>query len=373
MKKLTINFFIYCITNFIWASVFNLWYSFLPKFYEALSASVTTIGFLFSLERMFEGSSNVFGGYFADKYGRKKVIIFGSFIGNISLLVLFLATNWLWLVPVIIFFWITVGIQSPTIAALISESISKKRRASAFSILNITSLIPAILTVPLGGLLIERIGLLNGIRTALLISFFVGMCCTIAYIFFLKETLKFPKRFKIKWKVPKRVYYFMLSYGLLMFGVSLVSPFVIFYSQDIVGISMLEWGIVRSFFAAFLLITIIAGGIISDRFGRKVALLSSFISILFPLSIILSKNLIQIIIAHVFASTLYLGQSSIPTYVFEKSRCAKTIGIVNFTLAIAMVLGYPSGGFLYSLSPTYPFIISALVRIVGLILGIALL
>jgi len=375
MRKLARNFFIYCITNLIWAAVFNLWYGFLPKFYEALGASIITVGFLFSLERVFEGFSNVFGGHFADKYGRKKVIIFGSFLGNISLLILFLATNWLWLIPAIVFFWITVGIQSPTIAALINESISKKRRASAFSVLSVTSLIPAIFTVSLGGLLIERMGLLSGIRTSLLISFLVGIACTIAYILFLRETLKFPKKIKIKikWKMPREIWHFIIIYSLLMFSVSLVGPFVIFYSQDVVGIGMFDWGIVRSFFTAFALIATIAGGLVSDRFGRKTALLFSFISLLFPLLMIFSKNLVHIIIAHIFAGALFLGSSSIPVYTFEKSKSAKAIGIVNFSLAIAMVVGYPLGGFLYSLSPQYPFIISSLVRIAGLILGILLL
>jgi MFS family permease len=376
MKNLRINFFVYCITNFIWSAVFNLWYSFLPKFYELLGASIITIGFLFSLERVFEGFSNIFGGFFADRYGRKKVIIFASFLGNISLLILFFATNWLWLIPAIAFFWITVGIQSPTIAALINESISKKRRGSAFSILSVTSLIPAIFAVSLGGLLIEKIGLLNGIRTSLLISFVVGMSSTVAYILLLKETLhEFREKAKIKieWKVPRKIWYFIMSYGLLMFSVSLVSPFVIFYSQDVIRIDMLGWGIVRSFFLAFTLIATIMGGLLSDRFGRKIALLLSFISILFPFSMILSKNLTHIIIAHVFAGALVLGSSTIPVYVFEKSKSAKSIGVVNFCLAIAMVLGYPLGGFLYSLSPQYPFVISGLIRIIGLILGILLI
>jgi MFS family permease len=127
MSKFTRNFFIYCVTNFIWASVFNLWYSFLPKFYQALGASVLIVGFLFSLERFFEGSSNILGGCLADKFGRKKIIVFGSLIGDISILILFLATHWIWLIPAIAFFWITVGIQSPTIATLISESISREK------------------------------------------------------------------------------------------------------------------------------------------------------------------------------------------------------------------------------------------------------
>lgn len=375
MKELKRNFFIYCVTNFVWAAVFNLWYGFLPKFYETLGASVVIIGFLFSLEKIFEGISNIFGGYFSDRYGRKKIIIFGSFIGNISLLILFLATNWLWLIPAIAFFWITVGMQSSTIAALINESVSKKRRASTFSILSVTSIIPTILTASLGGLLIGSIGLINGIRTSLLISFIVGMTSTLIYILFLKETLKFPKKIeiKIKWRMPRDVWYFILTYGLLMFGVSLVSPFVIFYSQDVVGIDMFEWGVVMSFFTAFTLIATVAGGIMSDRFGRKIALLLSFTSFVFPLLIVLSKNLVQIIIAHAFAGALFLGSSSVSVYAFEKSKSAKAIGIVNFSIAVAMVLGYPLGGFLYSLSPQYPFIASSLVRTIGLILGILFL
>jgi MFS family permease len=374
MKDLKINFLVYCITNFIWAAVFNLWYSFLPRYYEALGASVVIIGFLFSLEKVSDGLSNIFGGYFADKIGRKKVIIIGSFLGNISLLILYLATDWIRLIPAIAIFWITVGIQSPTIAALIGESISKKRRASAFSILSVMSYIPGIFTVSLGGFLIEKIGLLNGLRTSFLISFIIGMSSTLAYIFFLKETLPIPKKVKVNgMEMPRKIFYFIASYSLLMFSVSLVSPFVIFYSQDIIRIGMLDWGIVRSFFAAFTLVATIVGGLLSDRLGRKTALLLSFISILFPFSMILSKNLIQTIIAHVFASALFLGSSTIPVYVLEKSKSAKSIGVVNFCLTVAMVVGSPIGGFLYSLSPKYPFIISGLVRIISLVIGIFLI
>jgi MFS family permease len=201
------------------------------------------------------------------------------------------------------------------------------------------------------------------------------MCSTLTYILFLKETLQIPKKIKIKIKLeaPKKILYFIVSYGLLMFSVSLVSPFVIFYCQDVKRIGMLDWGIVRSFFTAFTLIGILLGGLISDKFGRKAAFLLSFISILFPFSILLSKNLLHILIAHVFASTLVLGSSTIPVYVFEKSKSAKTIGIVNFCLLIAMVLGSPLGGFLYSLSPEYPFLISGLIRIISLVLALFLI
>jgi len=375
MEKLERNFFIYCITNFIWAAVFNLWYNFLPKYYELLGASTIIVGFIFSLERISEGISGIFGGHLSDKIGRKKVIIFGSFLGNISLLILYLATNWIALIPAIALFWITVGIQSPTISALINESVSKKKVASAFSILSIMSNVPAIFTISLGGLLIEKIGLLNGIRVSLLISFIIGMCSTLIYILFLKETLRTPKKIKvkIKLKITKKIFYFIISYGLLMFSVSSVSPFVIFYCQDVKGIGMFDWGIVKSSFTTFTLIAILLGGLISDKFGRKIALLSSFISILFPFSILLSKNLLHIIIAHIFASTLVLGSSTIPVYVFEKSKSAETIGIVNFCLLIAMVLGSPLGGFLYSLSPEYPFMISGLIRIIGFIFGLFLI
>jgi MFS family permease len=371
MSKFTRNFFIYCITNFIWASVFNLWYSFLPEFYQALGASVLIVGFLFSLERFFEGSSNILGGYLADKFGRKKIIIFGSLIGDISILILFLATHWIWLIPAIAFFWITVGIQSPTIATLISESISRKKRALAFSILSILSFIPAIFAVPIGGWIIEKNGIINGVKISLLLSFFIGVISTLTYVLFLKETIaKVRGKFRLEWRIPKDVLCFVTSYGLLMFAVSLVSPFVIFYSQDVIGIGMVDWGIVVSIFTILTLVVTFLGGMISDKFGRKKVLLLSFLSSLFPILLILSRNLFHIIIAHIFASTIFFVSSSVPAYVFEKTKTARAIGIVNFLITIFMVLGYPLGGFLYSLSPQLPFIISTLIRIIGLIIGI---
>jgi MFS family permease len=373
MKSLRINFLVYCVTNFVWAAVFNLWYSFLPKFYQALGAPLFFVGFLTALERLCEGSSNILGGWLADRYGRKRVIICGSLIGNLSLLFFLRASGWIWLIPAIAFFWITVGIQAPTIASLISESVKKKERAKAFSILSVFSSIPAIFTISLGGLLIEGMGLVEGMRISLLLSFFVGMTATLLYAFLLRETLTRAKRMGMRWTFPKKVVYFILSYGLLMFGVSLVSPFVIFYSVDVVGISMLEWGFVRSFFTFFILLVTLAGGLFSDRYGRRSAILLSFASLLFPLTMLMSKNLLHIILAHIFASALFLGAPSVAPYILEKAKTAKSMGIANFCFTLAMFGGSSLGGWLYSISPSYPFLLSIGVRLVGFLLGIALI
>jgi MFS family permease len=225
--------------------------------------------------------------------------------------------------------------------------------------------------VPIGGWIIEKNGIINGIKFSLLLSFFIGVISTLTYVLFLKETIaKIRRKFKVEWKIPKEVLCFVASYGLLMFAVSLVSPFVIFYSQDIIGIGMIDWGIVVSIFTILTLVVTFLGGMISDKFGRKKVLLLSFLSSLFPILLILSRNLFHIIIAHIFASTIFFVSSSVPAYIFEKTKTARAIGIVNFLITIFMVLGYPLGGFLYSLSPQLPFIVSTLIRIIGLIVGV---
>jgi len=369
MGNLEINFFIYCITNFVWAAIFNVWYSFLPKFYEALGASLLIIGFLTALERLCKGFFSIVGGWLADLCGRKKVIILGSLVGNLSLLLLFYALNWIWLIPAIILFWSTVGVQTPAVASLINESVKKGRRATAFSLLSILSLIPTIFTIPLGGWLVEKIGLVKTMRFSFLLSFLVGICATLTYTIFLKETLrKSKKRSERGGFALKNVFPFILGYGLLMFAVSLVAPFVIFYSTDVIGISMLEWGFIRGFFNALILLTTLIGGFISDKFGRKCAILLSFISTFFPLILLFSKNSFHVALAHIFASTLFLGMGSVTVYLFEKFKSAKVIGISDFCFTVAMFLGSLIGGWLYSLKPSYPFLLSTIVRGMGFVL-----
>lgn len=85
------NVIVICVSNIILFSGFSLWNNFLPKFFGALGASAIIVGFLFSLESGLQTFFHILGGYFSDRYGRKRIFVLSTVLSAVALLVYYVS------------------------------------------------------------------------------------------------------------------------------------------------------------------------------------------------------------------------------------------------------------------------------------------
>ena len=109
------------------------------------------------------------GGVLADRIGRKKVIIIGSFLRIIGPITLVLATTWYWVIPGIIINAVAM-LYMPAFNAMIADSLPHKNRGAAFGVFRMIMSLPSIVMPILSGLYIDLMGVGKGVKLGLYIE-----------------------------------------------------------------------------------------------------------------------------------------------------------------------------------------------------------
>jgi MFS family permease len=382
------NIIVIIIANTLWSTMV-LYRGFLPKFYESLGATIFFVGLLFSLSDLFYSLSSFIGGHLSDAYGRKQIFVRTALIGHFLLLGYLFAPNWIFLIPFLILGNFVSGMGDASAQTMISESVPKKSRATGLASIYLTATIVSALIVPCGALLVQNYGMLDGVRAAILISFFFSLTGTIILFFYGKETLKRKLKKKIKFKLnfselkeffkslPLSIKGMFFFASLLYFSSMLNTPYWIFYSLDVIKINSLEFGILESIQFITVAVFTFVGAKLSDKYGRKkILLLSIILSLIVPILFIFSKNFIQLIFVYVTGGASAFGFSTVFAYIADninQKRRSRAIGMTNGLMTFASIPAPLIGSILYSIMPQYPFIFSSVLFAITLIVGMKFL
>ena len=144
--------------------------------------------------------------------------------------------------------------------------------------------------------------------------------------------------------------------------------FTALYVNDVVGVGLMEWGIVNT---AMVATTLVAGfplGKVVDKIGRKRSILLAYL-IFTPTTIIfiLSRSFTQLLIVHLLYG---IGNCLImPAYnalladLIPREKRGRIMGTIVTLNILATVPASVMGGVLYGLTPVFPFIFTTLLGI----------
>ena len=316
------------------------------------------------------------GGIIADRIGRKKVIVIGTGLRTVAPFILYLAKSWQMVIPGLILISVA-SLYGPAFNAIISESLPKERRGSAFGAYRMLTSIPQIFMPVVSGYYITVFGLEKAVRYGLLMFTGAMIIVTIVRALVLKETLreetsKTEKLFS--WDLIKTfrtqppTIFAMLAVAVIGgFAMRVTWAFLSLYALDQVGLSPDQYGLLQSIAMGLSVPLYMISGIVADRFGRKPCiLLARGLGPFDSLSLYLFKDFSQLIYAYGvigFAGGIgggrlrgggYMGgpawQALISDIVPSKDR-AKVMGLMG---TISGILGLPGpilGGYLYERNP----------------------
>jgi MFS family permease len=245
----------------IWGFTTNIPSSYLPLYIEALKGSAADVGFVRSVAALAGLFLYPVGGYIADKSGRVKLINWATFGYAFSFIPYAIAQNWQTLMFAA-FLTNFVLFYNPILTVLMADSIPIGQRAAGFGIAISVPQAFSIIAPAVGGLLVDRMGLIPALRDIYWVGFFAGLFVAGLRRYTLKETIdtsklekidlrNIPKLFKdsylstwetIKW-MPEPVRVWAVLQVVQIFFVAIPGSMWIIYAYTIIGVSATEWGL----------------------------------------------------------------------------------------------------------------------------------
>ena len=361
------NFWIICIALLLFMISFNL---ILPELNEFISAmgGAHQKGLIITLFTISAAVSRPFSGKLADTIGRKKVIIFGVIIAFavtilyplFSIVAVFLTLRFM--------HGFSAGFMPTGATALVTDILPDHKRGQGMGIWGVFISIGMGIGQGLG----STIGTTFGMTTLFFCSALTAVLALIM-IFFLKETLPHPVRFKwsllkITWKDVVDPHVFPAA--IVMFLSAAASGLALVITPDISGYLKIEnkgWFFMFYVFAT-IFVRLFASGI-SDKIGRRKTLIFGIILIVISMIMVATSTTLYFYTASAIVFGLATGITSpaIFAWMADLSHPERR-GIGAGTLFIALELGIMAGAAssLLTYDNTFQSIAYAFIPVTGL-------
>lgn len=281
------NVLVMTICECVWRSTIDIIWPFLPLYVLSLGGKYETIGIIMAIGNAASLILYPLGGYIADYQGRIKLIAYMTFGYACAFLIPAFTNSWQWL-GVGMFVQSLVTFYFPARQALVADSLPPDKRGIGFAA---TVAIPSAfgLAAPvIGGWLIETMGINEAMHGLYFASFWIASTIALFRLKYLRETVENPNKLDLSLgkipglifkayrsiydmlgEIPRRLYVLSFLVSLSVFFASLVSSFWVVRAQEVIGLSVSQWGTVLLVSGAVSVILGIPAGSVVDRFSKK--------------------------------------------------------------------------------------------------------
>jgi len=355
---------------------FSLVFSFESPFFRELGAPPLVIGLMGSVGAATLGLVRIPGAYIADKYGRKQIIVTMTFMIAFSYLFYIFAPDWRFVLIGMVISNLSL-IYQPALDAILADSVPPEKRGMGYAATNVIPNIPTIFAPATAGFLVQTYGLVPGMRIVYTVVFLCLMAAAILRLLFLRETLDNPRKIKLAelkeafknslsaiaeaWRYMSTTLKFLTAAFLVSaFEEPMFRMFTSLYSFDVIGVSRIEWGLVNTVSIATTLILGFPLGKLVDKFGRRKSIILAYFfyipsSIFFIVCGSFAQLLIVLMMFAIGGSLLYPAYSALMADMIPREHRGRILGTIVTLNILATVPASALGGFLYGVSPPYPF------------------
>lgn len=351
----------------------------LPMFLTALGGTGIIIGLVGGLRDSIASLLKVAGGYYSDKFGKRKIFIFsGYFTSSIFKLFLAFSKTWKSVVTFASLERVGKGIRTASIDAIISDSMPKKR-GEGFGIHRVFDTTGAILGSILVFILFWMLKL--DFKTIILIAAVLAFIAIIP-LYFVKEQKRKPLEsltFKISLKnMSKKLKLFILVAAIFALADFSYMFFILkaqslFTGEKAIGITLLLYILFNVVYALFA----VPFGILSDKIGRRKVVVSGYLLFgLTTLGFVFFSSLYSLIILFILYGIVYAmtkgNERAIISDLSPKEIRATALGTFHTIIGLITLPASLIAGVLWEINPSFTFIYGSILSLVSAILYFSL-
>ena len=351
----------------------ELWTKFLPKYLEALGASIPIISLFGSGQDFFDAVYQYPGGWLSDRFGRRRAFLIFLAIAFTGYVVYLISPSW----PVV-FVGLALSLAwhsmaSPAIFAVIGDSLPRERRAMGFTLQSILKRVPIVIAPVIGGALIASRGVVSGVHIGLIITL---VLVAVTALLVLRINIPFrssePTNIRGVWRsfhgALKRL---LISDVIIRMCEGMTGVFAILYVTNVQHFSVARYGTLIAIQMTTSILVYIPAGKIADRVGRKPFVIATFLGFaLFPVALVLATNFLLLIVAFIIGGLREIGEPSRKAMIVDFARDdlrARSVGLYYLVRSISITPAAAIGGLLWKIAPQTPFIVAGVIGIVGTI------
>jgi len=344
----------------------ELWMRFVPKYLQTVGATVFVIG-LYAYP----------GGVLVDIWGHRRAFLAFNLISIVGYALVLFIPHWGAVIAGMFLFLSWTCFSLPATFSLVGATLAASRHSMGIGVQSVIKRLPIMIAPVFGGMLIDRFGIIGGVRIALLISIVLS-ALTILVQRQLREEPKQEVATDERWSLWRSLLEFnapmrrlLLSDILIRFCERIPYAWVVIFAMDYIGVSAKEIGVLTTVEMLAAILCIIPASHFADRHSREPFVIVTFIMFtLFPISLLVSRSFSALVIAFMIRGFKEFGDTSRKALIIgycEPQRCGQMVGAYYLVRDLIVSVGAILGAYLWKLGPALNFLGAAALGVAGTI------
>ena len=349
----------------------ELWKKFLPRYLESLGAGVVAIGLFGTAKDFFDAIYQYPGGWLADRLGRRRAFLLFVALASLGYLIYLLSPSWPFVFVGLAFVMAWSSMASPAIFAIIGDALPKDQRAMGFTIQSFLKRIPMAVAPVIGGVLIARLGVINGVKVGLAVTLaLAALTIFVVKMVNIPVEVGAPVNIGGVWRsFPHALKRLLISDIIIRTCEGLADIFVILYVTGVLNLGTAKYGVLVAVQMTTSMLVYLPAGQVADRIGRKPFVIATFCCFaFFPLSVVVASGFASLIAAFIIGGLREIGEPSrkamIVDFAVPQWR-ARTVGLYYLIRSLTITPAAAVGGLLWEIAPPLPFITAGVIGLIG--------
>jgi MFS family permease len=369
------NLVILLIAIFVIGAGEELWMRFVPKYLQAVGATVFVIG-LYDALRTFLGAIYAYpGGVFVDLWGHRRAFIIFNLVSIVGYTLVLLVPHWAAVIAGMFLFLSWTCFSLPATFSLVGAALEANRYSMGVGVQSVIKRLPIMIAPFFGGILIDRFGIVGGVRIALAVSIVLS-----ALTILVQRQLREESKEKIdesdRWNFWQSLREFnspmrrlLLSDIMIRFCERIPYAWVVIFAMDYIGVSGRQVGVLTTIEMLAATLCIIPASHFADRHRREPFVIVTFIMFtLFPISLLMSRSFSALIIAFMIRGFKEFGDTSRKALIIgytDSDRRGQMVGAYYLVRDLLVSPGAILGAYLWKLGPALNFLGAAALGVGG--------
>src|SRR5881227_2779268 len=168
------NLVILLIAIFVIGAGEELWMRFVPKYLQAVGATVFVIGLYDALRTLLGAIYAYPGGVLVDVWGHRRAFTIFNAVSIAGYALVLVVAHWAAVIAGMFLFLSWTCFSLPATFSLIGAALEANRHSMGVGVQSVIKRLPIMIAPIFGGMLIDRFGIIGGVRIALIISIFLS-------------------------------------------------------------------------------------------------------------------------------------------------------------------------------------------------------